>query len=777
MKKKGILAAVLVAAVIAGVLLLSGRPDDALALEALWAAREAPSKPLHVTYPPSGAVFPTTMHTPTFLWTDDTLPATGWMVSVEIQGQEKPYLARADHLSWKPTKAIWHAMREGAVKNPVRVTVLGVTKTETAERVVSMGSVSFHASPDPVGGTVFFRDVPLPFIYAVKNPDTIRWRLGDVASEDPAPVVLENLPVCGNCHSFTADGKTLAMDVDYANDKGSYAIVEVAARTVLGPDKVITWSDFRRGDDVPTFGLLSQISPDGRYVISTVRDRSVFVQKDDLTYSQLFFPVRGILAVYDRTQRRFFALPGADDPEMVQSNPSWSPDGKTVYFARTKATSIHKGKDITSVLVPPELVRDFTSGRRPFAFDIYRLPFNDGKGGKPEPVPGASNNGQSNFFPRISPDGRWLVFCRAKNYMLLQPDSKLWILPLEGGEAREMACNTPNMNSWHSWSPSGRWLVFASKQRGPYTRLFLAHVDEQGLSAPAVMLENFLPDARAANIPEFVNILPGAIQRITDEFLNDFSFQRQGDLLAQENADFKASLRYYRKALSLNPDNIDARNNFGATLFSLGFSEEAEAQLRGVLERDPGNLKGLVNLAIIFQTSRRMDKALENYELVLSVEPEHRMALQNLGTICLHRGDFDRAGELLRRLLSRYPKSPRAQLSLGLLAERQEDHTEARRRFLLAMEYVPERIQDGLDAAQMLMQKKGMADAVAGFLNLVLRDQPDMGPALSLLGQLLVRQGKPALALDVFEHLAQVDPEAPDWLQEKISELRYQIGR
>ena len=105
---------------------------------------------------------------------------------------------------------------------------------------------------------------------------------------------------------------------------------------VLEPSKIITWSDFRREDRERTFGLLSQISPNGRHIVSTVKDLSVFVPRDDLAFSQLFFPIKGILAVYDRDTGAFRSLPGADDPDYVHSNPSWSPDGKTLVFARTR---------------------------------------------------------------------------------------------------------------------------------------------------------------------------------------------------------------------------------------------------------------------------------------------------------------------------------------------------------------------------------------------------------------------------------------------------------
>ena len=74
------------------------------------------------------------------------------------------------------------------------------------------------------------------------------------------------------------------------------------------------------------------------------------------------------------------------------------------------------------------------------------------KGGKAEPMRGASGNGRSNYFPKFSPDGRWIVFCQASNYMLLQPDSQLYIIPAAGGEARRLGCNLGRMNSWHTWS-------------------------------------------------------------------------------------------------------------------------------------------------------------------------------------------------------------------------------------------------------------------------------------------------------------------------------------
>src|SRR5512139_2788482 len=104
--------------------------------------------------------------------------------------------------------------------------------------------------------------------------------------------------------------------------------------------------------------------------------------------------------------------------------------------------------------------------------------------------------------------------------MLLQPDSELFVLPAAGGTARRLRANTGRMNSWHSWSPNGKWLVFSSKANTPFTQLFLTHLDETGESTPPVVLAHLTAPDRAANIPEFVNLEPGAIARIRQQFVD-----------------------------------------------------------------------------------------------------------------------------------------------------------------------------------------------------------------------------------------------------------------
>ena len=576
---------------------------------------------IKIVYPQSETLFPPEIAASTFRWEDGNQEAGTWLVRVELGDNQPPVNCLTRAQQWTPGPQDWEHIKKGSLGQYARVLVLGVRPGGSA-KVVSAATLTIRTSKDEVGAPLFYREVNLPFIDAVTDPTRIRWRFGSISSPQPPPVILTNLPVCGNCHSFTQDGGTLAMDVDYANSKGSYIITAVKPEMVLATSDVITWDDYRKEDGEQTFGLLSQMSPDGRYVVSTVKDKSVFVPMPDLAFSQLFFPIKGILCVYDRQTKTFSALPGADDPEYAQSNPSWSPDGQYIVFARAKAYDLKNTKGQGRILLTREECKEFVEDGKPFLFDLYRVPFNEGKGGKAEPIRGASGNGMSNYFARYSPDGRWIIFCKAKSYMLLQRDSELYIIPAEGGEARKLRCNAGRMNSWHSWSPNGKWLVFSSKAWSDYTQICLTHIDENGESSPPVLLSNLTSPDRAANIPEFVNARPDAMAKISEQFLNDYSFVRAGNEFYRHGQADNAIQEYYQ-ALKLNPDNVEAHQKLGFLLYHVkNVSEEGMKHLLKTLELDPHNPRAHYDLGMALLYQQKIDEASKHLMEALRQMPD-----------------------------------------------------------------------------------------------------------------------------------------------------------
>lgn len=618
-----------------------------------------------ILYPRDETIFPPEMPPIVFRWSNESA-AEFWLVSLRFKDTDYKVHAFTDKPQWVPSEKQWDAIKEKSQHNNAFFSVIGL-RGAIRRNVISGSEISFTTSEDSVGNPLFYREVILPFSDAVRDPSRIRWRFGAIHERKEPSVVLENLPVCGNCHSFSADGKTLGMDVDYANDKGAYAVTSIACTTRLSADDVITWSDYDRDENDPTFGLLSQVSPDGNHVVSTVKDRSVFVAKPDLAFSQLFFPIQGILAIYSKTTGKFAALPGADNPLFVQSNPSWSPDGKYIVFARSTVYHLESLHDKARAILSPEECSEFLSNKTLFKYDLFRIPFNDGNGGVAESLTGAAKNGMSNFFARYSPDGKWIVFCKASSFMLLQPDSRLYIIPSGGGVPRQMRCNNSRMNSWHSWSSNSRWLVFASKENTPYTQLYITHIDSNGNDAPAVLLEHLTAPDRAANIPEFVYNGFDAIEKIEEEFIDDVSLWRAG-MSFEEAGDSENAYVKYLQALKLNPENVKAHISAGNMLEVKGKTEEALVHYTTAVQLDSTSVIARINVGNIYFNKGDMSEAIRLYSAALKLAPHNGFAHYNLADAYFKLSKFNEALEHFNTAMRLMPQDALTRFSLGKLA-------------------------------------------------------------------------------------------------------------
>jgi WD40-like Beta Propeller Repeat len=526
---------------------------------------------LTIDVPANGAIYPPDIIPPQFAWRDDNPAASVWRVEIVFADNAHPIklwsngdkmrLAPVDDTlvgyvpptltpeqaaahTWRPDPKTWEEIKKHSVDQPATVIVSGFASQKDREPL-SHAQATITTSKDPVGAPIFYRDVPLippPPETEQRGvikplPDSvlpkIKWQLRYVG-ETKSKVIMTGLPTCGNCHSFSRDGKTLGIDVDGpANDKGLYALVPVKKISTISNEYLIHWSSFSEEHAQKRFGFMSQVSPDGKYVVNSidvphshgtrVLDRLYNGFYSNYGFGQVFYPTRGVLAWYSRDTGKLAPLPGADDPNFVQTSAFWTPDGKYLVFSRAAARDPYPtGYQRSMYANDPKETQ--------IQYDLYRIPFNDGKGGTPERILGASENGMSNNFPKVSPDGKWIVFVQCKNGLLMRPDSKLYIVPFDGGEARPLESNLPVMNSWHSFNPNGRWLAFSSKSPSLYTHLYLTHIDEQGHASPAIVVEEVTASNRAVNIPEFVNLGPDGLDHIDTPAID---FYREFDLAQQ----------------------------------------------------------------------------------------------------------------------------------------------------------------------------------------------------------------------------------------------------
>ena len=382
----------------------------------------------------------------------------------------------------------------------------------------------------------------------------------------------------------------------------------------------------------------------------------------------------------------------------------WSPDGKWIVFARSRAYELKNARNDGSVLLSPDECREFLEEGNQFLFDLYRIPFNEGRGGKPEPLEGASQNGMSNYFAKYSPDGKWIVFCKAKSYMLLQPDSELYIIPASGGKARRLECNTGRMNSWHSWSPNSRWLVFSSKANTIYTELFLTHIDEQGHSSPPVVLSQFTAPDRAANIPEFVNRHAGPIRKIRERFVDDTSYRRAGDTLLIYNP--KEAAERYGKALKINPQNAFACRALGTALAMQGMLEEARIQFVKAIRIEPDVAEGYSKLGVVLQRMRKYEEAVEPCRTAIRIDGKDPTSHATLGLVLLKLGNIEEGRVHLAEAVRLDPNEPTARYSLAEVLVAQGKGSEAAPHLKYVLQERPDHVPAMLKLASVYSTSK-----------------------------------------------------------------------
>jgi len=739
--------------------------------------------PITIDYPAEDSIFPPEITAPTFLWRDAAGSATVWQIDVafadgspaiqvksrgarprvgeidprciaETNELPKPAPQEAAARAWKPDAATWAAIKQHSVEGAATVTITGF-QGQNVDQAVSRGRVSIKTSKDPVGAPIFYRDVPLMPTETEKGvikpivPSAlplIAWRLRNIG-ETGSRLLMERLPTCANCHSFSRDGRTLGMDLDGPqNDKSMYAIAPVAPQMSIRNEDVIVWNSFpgmppgRR-----TIAFMPQLSPDGQYAVATLDEEVYVANFKDYRFLQVFYPTRGILAFYSRATGGIQALPGADDPRYVHTNAVWSPDGKYLVFARAEARDAYpEGRKLAQYANDPN--------ETPIRYGLHRIPFNAGRGGRPQPIVGASRNGMSNAFPKISPDGRWIVFVGCRNGQLMRPDGQLYIVPAEGGRARRMRCNTPLMNSWHSFSPNGRWLVFASKSRSPYTQMFLTHLDEAGNDSPAILIENATAANRAVNLPEFVNLPPDGLLNIDVPAAEFYRlFDRAWELA--EKGQYQAASAEWRKALEISPDDAKAHNNFGAVLWRQGAFEEAIAHYRKALEVKPGYAEARNNLAVALLQQGRLDEAIAQFQKALEVKGESAELHNNLGRALADRGKLDAAIEHWRRALAINPRYAEAYNDLGTGLFRKGKLDEAIAEWQKAIEINPQFAPARYNLGRGLAQKGRWSEALAQWRQ-GLRLEPNDLPVLKQTAWVLatcpeasVRNGAEAVVL------------------------------
>ncbi|MBN2182078.1 MAG: PD40 domain-containing protein [Sedimentisphaerales bacterium] len=219
-----------------------------------------------------------------------------------------------------------------------------------------------------------------------------------------------------------------------------------------------------------------------------------------------------LLAYYDVESNSIKTSPVFSRKEYLETYPAWSPDGRFLYFSAAAIPWKNKNK------IPPDNYK--------VKYDLMRVDYDieNDSWGQLETVVSSENTGLSALMPRISPDGKRLLFCMASygSFPVYNETSDLYLLDLEKENSRpiRLSINSKESESWHCFSSNSRWIVFSSKRDyGVFTRLYISYIDEEGTAHKPFILPQKNPSfyescLQTFNTPE---LIVGPVSASVDE--------------------------------------------------------------------------------------------------------------------------------------------------------------------------------------------------------------------------------------------------------------------
>lgn len=194
-----------------------------------------------------------------------------------------------------------------------------------------------------------------------------------------------------------------------------------------------------------------------------------------------------------------------------------------------------------------------------------------------------------------------------------------------------------------------------------------------------------------------------------------------------ERGYFEQGQIFFERALKDDPQSAEAYYGLGSSYLQQQKNAEARRCFERVLQLHPtypGTLPNAWNnLGILSAREGNVDLAIEQFQHALQIDPEHSIALQNLGSAYRQKKDWPAARQALERSLALNSDDAEANYTLGMVYAQQDDTEHAYQ-----------------------------------YLRKALATRPAYPEALNNLGILYLRTQRPEQAIESFEQCMRVAP-------------------
>lgn len=190
----------------------------------------------------------------------------------------------------------------------------------------------------------------------------------------------------------------------------------------------------------------------------------------------------------------------------LETFPCWAPDGRKLYYCSAHVSQFEG--------LNTDQRRDLvTNLYTQLHYNVMSMTFDPATRtwGAPQVEVDCAAMGRSAAVPRVSPDGRYVLFTMADygQFHIWHLSADLYVKDLQTGQVEPLAAaNSPRQESYHAWSSNGRWIVVASRRDdASYSRAYIAYFDKQGKSHKAFLMPQHDPRqnvwlTKSYNVPE-----------------------------------------------------------------------------------------------------------------------------------------------------------------------------------------------------------------------------------------------------------------------------------
>ena len=352
---------------------------------------------------------------------------------------------------------------------------------------------------NPVTNFVAPDSIDRYLVYRLIDPEFETWNVMGIYQRNlenyrETPLLLNRVSDgnCINCHTFCRNSSETMM---------FHMRSEHAGTVIYRDDKLFKINT--KTDSTIAPGMYPAWHPSGNYIAFTT---------NRIVQSYHAIPGRTVevydtlsdIVIYDVNRNIITSCRTLSDPEHLETFPTWSPDGSYLYYCCADKHFIRR-PDYESFMDTHSRIR----------YDLLRIAFNKENCtfGDVDTVLKVSDQVCSVSFPRISPDGRYILFCKSEhgNLTIWHPESDLYLLDLLTGIVTRPEINSNKSESFHTWSSTGRWIVFSSRRDDGllYTRPYFAYFDTSGQThkpfvLPQKSTELYSKIMKSFNLPELV---------------------------------------------------------------------------------------------------------------------------------------------------------------------------------------------------------------------------------------------------------------------------------